>query len=72
MTNKDPRRLQPSVAGHSIGIFIITLVLFKWRNKEYTQENIPHWKLKFCHVCGLTANGASLLQALPRPCITWR
>lgn len=60
MNNKELRRFQPTVEGHSIDIFSIRLVLFKWRSKGDKQENTPHWKVKLCHVCGLTANGAPL------------
>lgn len=71
-TNKELRRLQPAVESHSIDIFRITFVLFKRRNKGDKQENIPHQKLKLYHECGITANGAPLLQALPRSSISWR
>lgn len=61
MTHKELKKLQPTVEGHSIDMFSITLVLFKQRNKGDKQENSPHRKVKLYHVCGLTANGAPLL-----------
>lgn len=61
MTHKELKKLQSIVEGNSINMFSITPVLFKWRNKGDKQENTPHRKVKLCHVCGLTANGAPLL-----------
>lgn len=38
ITNKELRRLPPTVEGHSINIFRIIFVLFKWRNKVISKK----------------------------------